>query len=551
MKKKIQWMIILIALFVPLFVFMQACQTTQKREATGYVHTSGDGFVDGKGTPFIINAVGFGNGCWDNTPTPVYTYCDANSYKVISKMGFNAVRFYLNYGLLEDDEAPYVYKQTAWDWIDQNIAWAKANGIQLIFNMHYPQGGFQPAGNGMALWLNADQEQERLIALWKAIATRYASEPAVIGYGLVNEPVVPLIDSSKASLEQWRTLAQKITDAIRAVDANHVIFVEGAYGAKDMNTGVITTVLNDKNNLVRIQDSAYNTASELHFYQPASYTLASSAEAIPFSYPQEERMLATFSSSITWTGWEKSETKTDGRQDANDWRNITTGWKNISSDVFSALFSIASDLKDVWMDDIVIEWKEDNSQEAHVLETYPFNVDANWQLIGTDSISSYDGNVGCNAPGSLHIQTAKAGGYLQAREMSLFSKQNGRQYRISAKVKGDADILPAFSLFSAKNLKPFTIEYLKQSLYNMKEACMEYGTPLFLGEMGITSFATDYGGEIWLGDFLKACSQMNSSFSYHLYHGGELALYRNSSWQSPGDCNDAYCAVIEKHLTAK
>ena len=200
--------------------------------------------------------------------------------------------FYLNYGLLEDDEAPYVYKQTAWDWIDQNIAWAKANGIQLIFNMHYPQGGFQPAGNGMALWLNADQEQERLIALWKAIATRYASEPAVIGYGLVNEPVVPLIDSSKASLEQWRTLAQKITDAIRAVDANHVIFVEGAYGAKDMNTGVITTVLNDKNNLVRIQDSAYNTASELHFYQPASYTLASSAEAIPFSYPQEERMLA-------------------------------------------------------------------------------------------------------------------------------------------------------------------------------------------------------------------------------------------------------------------
>ena len=47
----------------------------------------------GKGPRLLSMPLGFGNGCWDNTPTPVYTYCDANSYKVISKMGFNAVRF--------------------------------------------------------------------------------------------------------------------------------------------------------------------------------------------------------------------------------------------------------------------------------------------------------------------------------------------------------------------------------------------------------------------------------------------------------------------------
>jgi len=40
-------------------------------------------------------------------------------------MGMNTIRFYLNYHFFEDDTNPYNYKQTAWDWLDQNIAWAK------------------------------------------------------------------------------------------------------------------------------------------------------------------------------------------------------------------------------------------------------------------------------------------------------------------------------------------------------------------------------------------------------------------------------------------
>ena len=43
-------------------------------------------------------------------------------------MGFNSVRFYLNYGLFEDDSKPYEYKESGFEWIDRNVEWAKENG---------------------------------------------------------------------------------------------------------------------------------------------------------------------------------------------------------------------------------------------------------------------------------------------------------------------------------------------------------------------------------------------------------------------------------------
>lgn len=41
-------------------------------------------------------------------------------------MGINTVRFYLNYGLFEEDGEPYRYKETG-----DNLEWAKKNGFGL------------------------------------------------------------------------------------------------------------------------------------------------------------------------------------------------------------------------------------------------------------------------------------------------------------------------------------------------------------------------------------------------------------------------------------
>ena len=105
----------------------------------------------------------FGNTVWANPANPPANHHGEIDYERAAAMGFNRVRFYFNYGIFEDDAAPYAYKQSGFDWIDQNIAWAKAHGITLIVNMHCPRetssptarempcGIFRPTDNGSSL----------------------------------------------------------------------------------------------------------------------------------------------------------------------------------------------------------------------------------------------------------------------------------------------------------------------------------------------------------------------------------------------------------------
>jgi endoglucanase len=98
--------------------------------------------------PVQLRGVCFGNNVWGNPQTPPVTHHNETDYQRVHDMHMNVIRFYLNYGLFESDDAPYVYKQSGWDWLDQNVQWAKNHGIYLILNMHYPQGGYQSNGDG-------------------------------------------------------------------------------------------------------------------------------------------------------------------------------------------------------------------------------------------------------------------------------------------------------------------------------------------------------------------------------------------------------------------
>ena len=153
-------------------------------------------------------------------------------------MGFNSVRFYINYCFFEDDAAPYKYKESGFKWLDKNVKWAKKYGMGIIINMHCPQGGYQSAGNGMELWNDAEN-QNRLIALWKAIAERYSGEPAVWGYGLLNEPYVPLLDTSYSLhlLFQLSTVDSNTQNALRNNSFSYTVEAEGISETSGSYTG--------------------------------------------------------------------------------------------------------------------------------------------------------------------------------------------------------------------------------------------------------------------------------------------------------------------------
>lgn len=119
--------------------------------APDFYRVSGTDIVDSSGTPVQLKGIAMGNMIWTSYE-PVDNDHTEESFRELSELGFNCVRFYLSYSFFENDTNPYVYKESGFAWLDRNIAWAKKYNIRLILGMHAPQGGYQSQGEGLALW---------------------------------------------------------------------------------------------------------------------------------------------------------------------------------------------------------------------------------------------------------------------------------------------------------------------------------------------------------------------------------------------------------------
>ena len=51
-------------------------------------------------------------------------------------MGFNSVRFAFDGDWYVDD------RDVFWEWLDQNVAWARQHDLRLVLDLHTPIGGF-------------------------------------------------------------------------------------------------------------------------------------------------------------------------------------------------------------------------------------------------------------------------------------------------------------------------------------------------------------------------------------------------------------------------
>ena len=117
--------------------------------------------------------------------------------------------------------------------IDDLLDWCEANQMYLILDLHAAPGG-QGANSGISdynpalpsLW-ESDFNKSKTVALWGQLADRYKDEPWIGGYDLLNEVNWPL------GTYELRNLYIQITNAIRSVDTNHIIYIEGNGYAND------------------------------------------------------------------------------------------------------------------------------------------------------------------------------------------------------------------------------------------------------------------------------------------------------------------------------
>jgi hypothetical protein len=176
----------------------------------------------------------------------------------MARWGFNSVRLPMHFNLytLPVADEPVAGKNT---WLEKGFAmtdsllkWCKANHMYLILDLHATPGG---QGNDLpiadrhpdqpTLW-ESEANQQKMIALWRKLAERYANEPYIGGYDIINEPNMGFddVNDKRGTAEKTnaplKKLMMEITAAIREVDKKHIIIIEGNGFGNNYN-GVLPT----------------------------------------------------------------------------------------------------------------------------------------------------------------------------------------------------------------------------------------------------------------------------------------------------------------------
>jgi len=262
-------------------------------------------FIQVSGREFTVNnrkilLRGFGVGCWMNiehfmiglpgteslirsTLIDVFgksaadTFFDAylsnflseGDFEYLSSLGINALRLPVNYHYFIDDQDTDNFLADGFKYLDNALKLCEKYRIYAIIDLHAAPGGQNPDwhsdnNTGMSQFWHFRCFRDQAARLWGHIAGRYADNPWVGGYDLLNEPfMIP----DKNILNDFFAAA---VAEIRKVDKNHVIFLEGDHFAMDFS-------------MVKIPPDP-QAAIEFHYYPTVWHP-----EALSKSMPPEKR----------------------------------------------------------------------------------------------------------------------------------------------------------------------------------------------------------------------------------------------------------------------
>jgi len=244
--------------------------------AQGFVHRDGQNIVDGNGKNIVFRGLGLGG--WmvqegymiktgefagpqfkirekivdvigeENTIEFYKNYKNNGITKAdidsLAAWGFNSVRLPMHYNLYtlpiekEPVKGENTWLEEGFKMTDDLLQWCTDNKIYLILDLHAAPGGQGKDANisdydetKPSLW-ESKENQDKMIAFWKKIAERYKDNPWIGAYDIINEPNWNFSATNKNGCDEklnapLRELQVKVTQAIREVDKNHLIFIEG------------------------------------------------------------------------------------------------------------------------------------------------------------------------------------------------------------------------------------------------------------------------------------------------------------------------------------
>jgi len=243
-----------------------ACNTSKTEEtaAPQFVSIQGTDLVRPDGEKLFIRGTNLGN--WLNPEGYMFGFSKTNSARFINEMlcqlvgeetaaqfwedfkdnyitrsdiafiastGANTIRLPFHYKLFTDED--YMGRSSnhdGYERIDSVVEWCRDNKLYLILDMHDAPGG-QTGDNiddsyGYPWLFESPSAQQLLCNIWSGIAERYANEPVILGYELMNEPIAHYFDNKDELNAKLEPLYKRATAAIREHDKNHIILLGGS-----------------------------------------------------------------------------------------------------------------------------------------------------------------------------------------------------------------------------------------------------------------------------------------------------------------------------------
>lgn len=144
----------------------------------------------------------------------------------IATAGFDHVRLPINARLVFDG-TDLIDEGIA--HVDRTIAWCRDVGITCVLDLHGAPGGqtgenIDDSPNRLPELFTDPAAYDQGLRLWSLLARRYADEPAVSAYDLLNEP---LPEKHEALVPRLADFYRDVIAEIRAVDQHHLLSIEG------------------------------------------------------------------------------------------------------------------------------------------------------------------------------------------------------------------------------------------------------------------------------------------------------------------------------------
>lgn len=370
------------------YAVSEPLSASTSKAASSFLKVNGSKIQDGQGNTVLLRGVNIHTDFdqYPAKPNAPLTHATEADIQYLKSLGVNSIRLGLSWKYFQNTALGFQV-------IDQYVQWCEKAGIYIVLDLHLVPPD-TTVGQGK-IWNNA-AAQQKFITLWKMLAIRYADTKIIAGYDLFNAP-------APANAQKWWDLAARTINEIRAIDKNHIVFIEPALTGDQS-----FRLLNDK-----------NIVYSFHDYKPFIITHAGTQEASDSLVPRAYNYPGLVLNNTYQVGTAKG-LNFIGKLD--QWKQFESHDITVPNNVEFATVSFVAvgRVGNVWLDDVSIQqngaaFNVLNGSMEQASKLNPKQA-ANWNFAGSgDFNGAWDQTV--NRPGasasehsSLRISGSSGGG---------------------------------------------------------------------------------------------------------------------------------------------